>query len=68
MSNLKSCPRCGEHKLEVLRTHSHCLECNYSPDVDGALRVSKDPRKIKIISPASQIENTLNDLEKYNEQ
>jgi hypothetical protein len=68
MSNLKTCPRCGDRKLEVLRTHSHCLECNYSPDVDGTFRFSSEHKKIRTISPLSQTENILNDLEKYNEQ
>lgn len=26
------CPRCGCLSLEHLKTHSHCWECNYSPD------------------------------------
>ena len=68
MSNLKTCPRCGEHKLEVLRTHSHCWECNYSPDIDGNIRVSKERRKTKTFSNTSQTENILNQMEKYNEQ
>ena len=28
------CPRCGQVSLEHLRTHSHCLECGYSPDLE----------------------------------
>lgn len=24
-----SCPRCGEHGFEKLRTHNHCVGCNY---------------------------------------
>ncbi|MCB0408007.1 MAG: hypothetical protein KDD34_07385 [Bdellovibrionales bacterium] len=24
-----ACPRCGSRALEKLRTHSHCIECNY---------------------------------------
>lgn len=28
------CPRCGEESFEKLRTHSHCLQCNFSPDLD----------------------------------
>ncbi len=34
MSELEECPRCGGYSLERLQTHSHCLECNYSPDLD----------------------------------
>ncbi len=26
------CPRCGEHTYEKLKTHNHCVGCNYSPD------------------------------------
>ena len=26
----KTCPRCGEQGLENLKTHSHCLNCDYS--------------------------------------
>jgi hypothetical protein len=31
----KYCPRCDHYALETLRTHSHCLNCNYSPDCDS---------------------------------
>ncbi len=27
---IKICPRCGEQGLENLKTHSHCLNCDYS--------------------------------------
>ncbi len=33
MSYLKNCPRCTERSYEVLRTHSYCINCNYSSDV-----------------------------------
>lgn len=26
------CPRCGTQSFERLRSHDHCVECNYSPD------------------------------------
>lgn len=29
------CPRCGERTLQNLRTHSFCVDCNYSPTLDG---------------------------------
>ena len=29
------CPRCGERTLQNLKTHSFCIECNYSPTLDG---------------------------------
>ena len=28
------CPRCETGGLEKLPTHSHCLNCNYSPDFE----------------------------------
>ncbi len=68
MSNLKTCPRCGDPKLEVLKTHTHCWECNYSPDIDGNIRISKERRKLKSVSNKSQTENIFNEMEKYNEQ
>ncbi|MFN8846610.1 MAG: hypothetical protein ACK5V3_15795 [Bdellovibrionales bacterium] len=33
MSTLRSCPRCNERTFEKLATHSHCLCCNYAPDL-----------------------------------
>jgi hypothetical protein len=30
--NILTCPRCGEHKLEILGSHCFCWECGYSPD------------------------------------
>lgn len=35
--NISVCPRCGGPALEHLVTHSTCLECGYSPDVDSDL-------------------------------
>lgn len=36
-----TCPRCGTKTLEVLKTHSHCLEClyfeNYYEDFDTSV-------------------------------
>ena len=28
------CPRCRFRSYELLQTHSHCINCNYSPDFD----------------------------------
>ena len=28
------CPRCNEKSYERLKTHSYCVCCNYSPDLD----------------------------------
>ena len=33
MSTLRNCPRCDERTFETLATHSHCLCCNYNPDL-----------------------------------
>ncbi len=30
----KSCPRCGSHSYEILKSHAHCPGCLYSPDLD----------------------------------
>ena len=35
--NISPCPRCGGAALEHLVTHSTCLECGFSPDVDSDL-------------------------------
>ena len=32
---LRECPRCGTSGFESLRTHGFCVECNYSPDLQG---------------------------------
>lgn len=29
-SSLCQCPRCGEMGIENLKTHSYCINCNYS--------------------------------------
>ncbi len=34
---ISSCPRCGFCTLENLVTHSHCLECTYSPEYDSEI-------------------------------
>ncbi|MBI4404087.1 MAG: hypothetical protein HY537_08000 [Deltaproteobacteria bacterium] len=28
------CPRCATLNYERLRTHSYCVQCHYSPDLD----------------------------------
>ena len=28
------CPRCSERGLEILETHSFCVNCNFSPDFE----------------------------------
>lgn len=32
--NLSVCPRCNDRGFEYLETHSYCMSCNYSPDLD----------------------------------
>ena len=33
------CPRCGEHKLEYMKSYSFCWECGYSPSDDQISRI-----------------------------
>jgi hypothetical protein len=28
-----NCPRCGEHKLELMKSYGFCWECGYSPEL-----------------------------------
>lgn len=28
------CPRCGEYSYERLRTHTYCIDCNHSPEME----------------------------------
>lgn len=30
--NILTCPRCGEHKLEFMKSYCFCWECGYSPE------------------------------------
>jgi len=39
MNGFGRCPRCGHITVEHLKTHSHCWECNYSPESETRLRV-----------------------------
>ncbi len=32
MNGYGQCPRCGAWTFEHLKSHSHCLECNFVPD------------------------------------
>ena len=32
--NLERCNRCGWNGYENLKTHSHCTNCNFSPEAD----------------------------------
>lgn len=31
---MRPCPRCLDESLEELRTHSHCINCLYSPQLE----------------------------------
>jgi ribosomal protein L37E len=31
---IHECPRCGERKLEYMRTHAFCWECGYSSVIE----------------------------------
>lgn len=42
MSRVDVCPRCGEKKLECFKSHSSCLECQYSPDLDGWIDIDDE--------------------------
>jgi len=33
------CPRCGRWAMEHLKTHSHCWDCNYSPEESMGFRL-----------------------------
>lgn len=33
------CPRCGACGYEKLRTHTYCVDCNYSPNLDLTLEI-----------------------------
>lgn len=37
MNGFGLCRRCGTWAVELLRTHSFCWECNYSPENDASL-------------------------------
>jgi hypothetical protein len=41
MRGFGQCSRCGMWAVEHLRTHSHCWECNYSPQSEIKSRVRK---------------------------
>lgn len=32
-SYIIKCPRCESKSYEILATHSHCIDCLYSPDL-----------------------------------
>lgn len=36
------CPRCNEKSYERLKTHSYCVCCNYSPDLDSYKKPTAD--------------------------
>lgn len=40
------CTRCGDASLEHLSTHSHCYNCNYSPEIYESEQEQKIPKPI----------------------
>lgn len=32
--SIQECPRCGEHKLELMKSYSFCWECGYSASTE----------------------------------
>lgn len=43
------CPRCNFKSYEILATHSHCVDCSYSPDLDRDLAVEVPDWAIKAV-------------------
>lgn len=37
---MNSCPRCGLGGLEILSTHAHCVNCNYTEIFDSGEMLS----------------------------
>jgi hypothetical protein len=35
--SLENCDRCGSRSMEILSTHSYCIECNYFPDEEAVV-------------------------------
>lgn len=48
MRGFGQCPRCGMWAVEHLRTHSHCWECNYSPQSEITSRVRQHQREERL--------------------
>lgn len=40
---LSKCPRCGQRAYEKIKTHGHCIECNFN-SVEGFLWGDKNGR------------------------
>lgn len=56
------CPRCSSESYETLKTHSYCVQCNYSPDLDNA-KPEMTPQLAKIIREATRVfDETTNDI------
>ncbi len=43
---ISKCPRCDEKSYEKLKTHSYCVCCNYSPDLDDCISLKADDLSI----------------------
>lgn len=50
------CPRCGNSSLEQLPSHSHCWDCNFSPEIDLEIRMWRKSEfcKSRRIPPANK--------------
>ena len=46
--SLTNCPRCRERSYEILKTHSYCLCCTYSPDLFGYKKSMQNELQIRL--------------------
>lgn len=47
---MNSCPRCGLGGLEVLSTHTHCVNCNYAETSDSEEMLSLPDWVVALLS------------------
>ncbi len=52
-AKFQNCPRCGEHGFEKLKTHSHCVNCNYYDVQDGYSYINQTLRCDQILNEIS---------------
>ena len=61
-----SCPRCGIGGFEKLRTHSHCVNCNYT-EFSGSDEMLAVPQwaldALKTVKPKSLVNELLSESE-----
>jgi len=68
MSAFGQCPRCGRWAIEHLRTHSHCWECSYFPELQDGVNQWRalEFRKSKFLrqrSNSRSLERSMSDSE-----